>query len=490
MSEFFNTIHEGSEYLFFSNGEWRKSTSGKTIAINSPIDGSLVGNVQAITTGEVDAVFEDSLQSQKLWANYATEDRANILKIAADLIRQNANELADMKVLEIGKTKKAAFSSVMRSADIVSYTADQTELVNHQDVFFSKDFPGGDDKKTDIVTREPLGVVLAITPFNYPTNLAVTKIAPALITGNSVVVKGPTQGSICTAMLVEIFNKAGVPKGVISFVSGKGSEIGDYLISHKDVSLVDFTGSSEVGKGITIKAGLKPLILELGGKDAALVLNDCDLELAAERICEGAFSYSGQRCTAIKRVFVDKLIHDEFLNKLIEATKQKYSIVGDPRKDETQVGPIISEKQTDYVQELIFDAVESGAKIVLGGVRKANYMDATIIDGVTDRMRLAWEEQFGPVLPIISCDSLEQMIELHNKSRYGLGGSIFTRDTSLAKEIAKRLQTGVIQINAKSERYPDNFPFLGIKDSGLGIQGVRWSIEAMMRIKSVVENKV
>jgi len=489
MPDFFNTIHDDNEYKYFVAGEWKKSISGKMISINSPIDGFLVGKIQAITTGEIDGVFEKAAEAQKLWANYAIEDRANILKMAADLIRQNANELADMKALEIGKIKKAALSSVMRSADIVSYTADQIELVNYAETLYSKDFPEADDKKIAHIICEPVGVVLAITPFNYPTNLAVTKIAPALLAGNSVVVKGPTQGSICTAMLVEIFNQAGVPKGVINFVSGKGSEIGDYLISHKNMNLINFTGSTEVGKNIINKAGLKPLILELGGKDAALVLEDCNLDLAADKISEGAFSYAGQRCTAIKRVLVDKKIQAEFLKKLIEATQNKFSLVGDPRKEETQMGPLISEKQTDYVQELVFEAVESGAKIVLGGTRKANYLDATILDGVTDQMRIAWEEQFGPVLPIIACDGIEQMIELHNRSQYGLGGSIFTTDIEKGKEVAKKLQAGVIQINGKSERYPDNFPFLGVKDSGLSVQGVRWSIKSMMRLKSIVENK-
>jgi len=391
--------------------------------------------------------------------------------------------------MEVGKIKKSAVSSVKRSADIVNYTADQIGFVTHQDIISSADFPNGGDKKTDFVSREPVGVVLAITPFNYPINLAVTKIGPALLAGNSVIVKGSTQGSICTAMLVEIFNKAGVPKGVISFVSGKGSEIGDYLTAHKGISLINFTGSSGVGKELTSKTGLKTLILELGGKDAALVLEDTNIEIAANQIVDGAFSYAGQRCTAIKRVFVNKENHDVLLAKLIEITKQKYAVVGDPRKEETQMGPIISEKQTDYIQELVFDAVESGGKIVLGGVRKANYMEATIIDGVTADMRLAWEEQFGPVLPIITCDSVEQMIELHNKSQYGLGGSIFTTNIEKGKEIARQLQAGVIQINAKSERYPDNFPFLGVKDSGLGVQGIKWSIENMMRMKSIVENK-
>jgi len=489
MNDFFKDIKDNKTYKFFSGGKWQMSSSGQTIKINSPVDGSLVGEIQAMNKKEIDEMIGGAVQAQKLWANYSVEDRAAIIKKAADLIRENIDEILPIKIMEIGKTKKAAESSILRSADIISYTADQIEVVTHLDVLYSKDFPRAGESKTDLVSREPWGVVLTISPFNYPINLAVTKIAPALLTGNSVIVKGPTQGSISTAMLVEVFNKAGVPTGVINFVSGRGSEIGDYLIIHKDINMIDFTGSSDVGRSIATKAGYKPMLLEMGGKDAALVIPDADLDLAATEIVDGAFSYAGQRCTAIKRILVDKKIHDQLLEKIIAKTKEKYNLVGDPSKEETQMGPVISEKQAEYIQELIFDAVEAGAKIVLGGARKSNYFDATIIDGVNTEMRIAWEEQFGPVLPIISCDSIEQMIEIHNKSQYGLGGSIFTTDIEKAKEIAKRLEIGVININKKSERYPDNFPFLGVKDSGLGVQGIKWSIEAMMRIKSIVENK-
>ncbi|MDD5731807.1 MAG: aldehyde dehydrogenase family protein [Patescibacteria group bacterium] len=489
MDNFFQNIKDGSVYKFFSGGVWQKSKDGQTIKINSPVDGSQVGEVQAVSQGEIDEMVSGAVKAQKLWANYPVEDRAAIIKKAADLLRENMDEILPIKIMEIGKTKKAGESSILRSADIISYTADQIEAANHPEVFYSKDFPGAGESKTALVSKEPWGVVLAISPFNYPINLAVTKIAPALLAGNSVIVKGPTQGSISTAMLVEVFNKAGVPAGVINFVSGRGSEIGDYLVIHKDINMIDFTGSSEVGKSIATKVGYKPLLLEMGGKDAALVFDDADLDLTAAEIVDGAFSYAGQRCTAIKRVLVDKIVHDQLLEKIIAKTKEKYNLVGDPSKDETQMGPVISEKQAEYIQELVFDAVENGAKIVIGGARKLNYFDATVLDSVNTDMRIAWEEQFGPVLPIISCDNVEQMIEIHNRSQYGLGGSIFTTNIEKAKEIAKQLQTGVIQINKKSERYPDNFPFLGVKDSGLGTQGVRWSIIAMMRIKSIVDNK-
>lgn len=489
MPGFFDEIKEGSEYKFFSGGVWQKSKTGVTININSPIDGSLIGKIQAMNKEEIDGVVSSVCEAQKAWAKTTLDERAFILKKAAELLRENIEEIVDLKVLEIAKIRWSAMSSVKRSADIIDFVADQVEILSELKTYNSKDFPGAGDKKTAFLHREPVGVVLAISPFNYPVNLAVTKIAPALLAGNGVVVKGATQGSITTSMLVEVFNKAGVPKGLIGFVSGRGAEIGDHLIMHPMIDMINFTGSSDVGKSIALKAGYKPLLLELGGKDAALVLQDADLDLAAEEIVDGAFSYSGQRCTAIKRVLADSNIYEDLLEKIVLKANNKYALVSDPREENTQLGPVISEKQAIYLQELIDDAVEEGAEIVFGGKRKKNYIEATILDKVNENMRIAWEEQFGPVLPIIKCKGIEDMIRIHNASEYGLGGSVFSKDIVKAKEVASHLQTGVIQINKKSERYPDNFPFLGVKKSGLGVQGVRWSIESMTKYKSVVDNK-
>ena len=365
MSNFFENIHDDNVYKFFSGGKWIKSHTGNLIEIKSPIDDSLVGKIQAMAKDEIDGVFSNALDAQKAWAKIALDDRAAVLKKAAELLRQNIEEILEIKVLEIAKNVGSAKSSILRSADIIDFTADQMDVVNGQEVLYSKDFPGGGEKKTAHIIKEPVGVVLAISPFNYPINLAVTKIAPALLAGNSVVVKGPTQGSITTAMLVEIFNKAGA-SGAISFVSGKGSEIGDYLVSHKYANMIDFTGSSEVGKDIIKKAGLKPLLLELGGKDAALVLDDADLDLAAEEIVDGAFSYAGQRCTAIKRVLAHKDIHDDLIKKIAAKTKEKYSILGDPRDEKTQLNPLIINKQGEYAGELLMMLCNVGQRFWLG----------------------------------------------------------------------------------------------------------------------------
>jgi len=271
----------------------------------------------------------------------------------------------------------------------------------------------------------------------------------------------------------------------VNIITGRGTEIGDYLVQHPFVNMVSFTGSSETGKHIASVAGMKPLLLELGGKDAAIVLNDANLELTADAIVSGAFSYSGQRCTAVKRVLPMPGIAD----KLIELVKTKTLklTIGDPEKSAT-IGPLINLKQCEYVQGLIDDALEKGSILICGNKRENNIMWPTLLDNVTPEMRIAWEEPFGPVLPFIRVKSAEEAIEISNKSEYGLQGMIFTENLDLAFNIAQELQVGTVQINGKSERGPDHFPFLGTKSSGLGTQGIKYSIEAMSRPKVIAIN--
>ncbi|MGM9934030.1 MAG: aldehyde dehydrogenase family protein, partial [Clostridium sp.] len=335
--------------------------------------------------------------------------------------------------------------------------------------------------------REPLGVVLAISPFNYPINLAASKIAPAVIIGNSVVLKPATQGSISGLHLARIFEMAGLPKGVLNTVTGRGSEIGDYITSHKYVDFINFTGSTEVGERISKHSLMVPLLMELGGKDAAIVLEDSDLDLVADNIASGAYSYSGQRCTAVKRVLAVDKIADELVEK-VKMRIEKFKIGNLLENESVDIVPLISEKSADYVSQLIADAEIKGADLVIGGKREGNLIYPTLFDKVTTDMRIAWEEPFGPVVPIIRVKDMDEAVEIANASEYGLQGSIFTKNIYDAFNIADKLEVGTVQINGKTERGPDNFPFLGTKSSGMGTQGIKYSIESMSRPKLTVVN--
>lgn len=466
------------------NGEWAESDSGKTIPIHSPVDGSLVGHIQAMTKEEADRAIQNTKTNLSEWANTPIYKRAEILYRAADILMKNAEVIADILVMEIAKDKKSALSEVERTADFLRYTADVGKSLEGEAIG-GGNFPGGSKNKISYVTRVPLGTVLAISPFNYPVNLSVSKIAPALMGGNAVLLKPPTQGAISALYLVQAMNEAGLPAGILNTVTGKGSEIGDYIVTHPGINFINFTGSTEVGKHISDLAKMVPLLLELGGKDAAIVMEDADLDSTADNIVSGAFSYSGQRCTAVKRILVMDGVADELIERLTERIQALK--VGDPREN-AHITPLIDKKAADFVQELIDDALNKGATLVTGNQREGNLLAPTLFDRVTEDMRLAWEEPFGPVLPVIRIQSRDEAIAIANRSEYGLQSSVFTKNINDAFYIANRLEVGTVQVNNKTERGPDHFPFLGVKASGMGTQGVKYSIEAMTRPKAVVIN--
>lgn len=471
-------------YQYYSQGQWKSSESGETIAIVSPYLKTSIGSVQALTQDEVNQCIQSAKAAQPDWSLMSIYDRAHYLHAWADELLKMKEELATIMMKEVGKAYQDAIKEVERTADLIHYTVEEAIHLSGESLN-GEHFPGGSRSKLAVIERVPLGVVLAISPFNYPVNLAAAKLAPALITGNTVIFKPATQGSISGTKMIEALAKTNLPAGVLNLVTGKGSVIGDYLIEHDDIALVTFTGGTSTGERIAQKAKMIPLVMELGGKDPAIICEDANLELAAKQIVSGAYSYSGQRCTAIKRVLVHRSVADELVS-LIQSEVEKLS-VGSP-EDNATIVPLIDEQSADFVQGLIDDALEKGATLVLGNKREENLIYPTLLDHVTKEMRIAWEEPFGPVLPIIRVNSQEEAIEIVNASEYGLQASVFTQNLDKALTIARKLETGSIQINGRTERGPDHLPFIGIKKSGLGIQGVRRSIESMTREKVIILN--
>lgn len=471
------------EYKNLVNGD--RMANGRWIDIFSPVDESLCGRVPAMSREDIDQTVLGCRQAQEKWQRTPVFKRAEILYRAADLLEQQAEEIAGMLVMEIAKDKKSALSEVKRSADLLRYTADVGKN-SRGEAIFGDNFPGGSRNKMSFVSRVPMGTVLAVSPFNYPVNLSVSKIAPALMGGNTVLLKPATQGAVSALMTAYLLDKAGLPKGVLNTVTGRGSEIGDYTVTHPGVDFVNFTGSTQVGEHISQICSMKPMIMELGGKDAAIVLEDGDLNFVADNIVDGAYSYSGQRCTAVKRILAVEPVAGRLVEKLktrIERLKQ-----GDPREEGVTITPLISREAADAAQKLIDDALQKGAELIIGNRREGNLLAPTLIDKVTTDMELAWIEPFAPVLPILRVKNAAQAVEIANRSEYGLQSSVFTSSIDRAFAIASRLEVGTVQINNKTERGPDNFPFLGVKNSGMGTQGVKYSIEAMTRPKAVTIN--
>ncbi|MCK1207766.1 NADP-dependent glyceraldehyde-3-phosphate dehydrogenase [Streptococcus uberis] len=468
------------QYKNLVNGEWKLSEN--EIKIYAPATGEELGSVPAMSTEEVDYVYQSAKNAFQAWRELSYVERAAILHKAADILVRDAEKIGAILSKEVAKGHKAAVSEVVRTAEIINYAAEEGIRMEGE-VLEGGSFEASSKKKIAIVRHEPVGLVLAISPFNYPINLAGSKIAPALIAGNVVALKPPTQGSISGLLLAEVFAEAGVPAGVFNTITGRGSVIGDYIVEHEAVNFINFTGSTPVGERIGQLAGMRPIMLELGGKDSAIVLEDADLALAAKNIVAGAFGYSGQRCTAVKRVLVMDSVADE-LEKHVCDLVNKLS-VGMP-EDNADITPLIDTKAADFVEGLITDANEKGAKALTEIKREGNLISPVVFDHVTTDMRLAWEEPFGPVLPFIRVNSLEEAIDISNASEYGLQASVFTNNFPQAFAIAEKLEVGTVHINNKTQRGTDNFPFLGAKKSGAGVQGVKYSIDAMTNLKSIV----
>lgn len=457
----------------------------RMIEIKSPLNGEVIGSVPAMTQSEVDETIARSKNALKEWKKVPLYERADMLYRCAQLLLDKEDELANLLVREVAKDLKSAKSEVSRTADFIRFTADIAKSM-HGETIQSDRFPGFENNKISLVTRDPIGVVLAISPFNYPVNLAASKLAPALVAGNTVVFKPATQGALSGQFLAEVFYEAGFSRDVLTVITGKGSEIGDYVVTHKDINFINFTGSTEVGSHISQITCMVPLMMELGGKDAAIVLEDADIELAAKNIVAGGFSYSGQRCTAVKRILVVEEVADKLVARLKELIEELP--IGNPLEKQVTIVPLINSSAADFVCELMEDASKKGAKLIIGEKREGNLIYPTLYDYVTTEMRLAWEEPFGPVLPVMRVKNMEEAIEIANASEYGLQSSIFSENIDRAFYVADKLEVGTVQINNKTERGPDHFPFLGVKSSGLGTQGIRYSIETMTRPKATVIN--
>ena len=469
-----------TRYQNLVNGKWKSAE--QEITIYSPINQEELGTVPAMTQAEVDEAMKAARAALPAWRALSAVERAAYLHKTAAILERDKEEIGTILAKEVAKGIKAAIGEVVRTADLIRYAAEEGLRITGQ-AMEGGGFEAASKNKLAVVRREPVGVVLAIAPFNYPVNLSASKIAPALIAGNVVMFKPPTQGSISGLLLAKAFEEAGIPDGVFNTITGRGSEIGDYIIEHKEVNFINFTGSTPIGERIGRLAGMRPIMLELGGKDAALVLEDADLEHAAKQIVAGAFSYSGQRCTAIKRVIVIESVADT-LAALLQAEVTKLT-VGDPF-DNADITPVIDNASADFIWGLIDDAQEKGAQALTPIKREGNLLWPVLFDQVTKDMKVAWEEPFGPVLPIIRVASVEEAIAFANESEFGLQSSVFTNDFKKAFEIAEKLEVGTVHINNKTQRGPDNFPFLGVKGSGAGVQGIKYNIEAMTNVKSIV----
>ena len=487
-SIFFGELFDAAtgSYKSYINGKWLLSASSKLVTNFNPSTRKEQYKVQACTREEIDSAYEGCSEAQAKWRSVPLWKRAEALHGVAKILREQKETIAECLVNEIAKTRKDSLSEVERSADLIEYCAEEgVRLLSKGDLFTSDAFKGNDRNKLCMSSRIPLGTVLCIPPFNYPVNLAVSKIAPALIAGNAVLMKPPTQGSVAGLHLAQCFHQSGLfPPGLVNVLTVKASENGNYLAEHPGCHCLSFTGG-DVGLSLAKRVGMIPVQMELGGKDACVVCNDADLDLAAKHIIKGGFSYSGQRCTAVKIIFAQEEIADALIEKVLAGVNKL--TVGMP-DDNCNITPVISESSANFIEGLVLDAKEKGAKFLMEYKREGNLIWPLLLDHVRPDMDIAWKEPFGPVVPVVRVSSIDQAVEHANKNRLALQSCVFTKDIQKAIQISDSMQAGTVQINGAPARGPDHFPFQGFRDSGIGSQGIVNSIGLMSKTKTTVIN--
>ncbi|MEY9970577.1 acyl-CoA reductase-like NAD-dependent aldehyde dehydrogenase [Lysinibacillus sp. RC46] len=420
-----------------------------------------IGKVELLTIDETKDVIVAAQEAFEGWKNTSSVARGEILRVTADLLEKNIDRVAEIASSEMGKTKNEMLGEVKRGASILRYFAQEGMRATGEVL------PSANEAKLLYTIRVPLGVVAAITPWNFPVAIPLWKIAPALVYGNTVVWKPSIESALTGELIGELFQQAGLPKNVLNVVQGRGSKVGQVLLEASEVKAITFTGSNSVGQSILDTAGStnKKIQLELGGKNAAIILADANINQAAKLTIDGAMKQTGQRCTATSRVYIEEAVYEKVVEQLIEEAKKIE--VG------VTMGPVSSKGQYDSILSAIEKAKVEGAELVFGGgptkgILEGYYIDPTIFTNVTHEMSIAHEEIFGPVLAVIKVKDYEEAIRLSNDSNFGLSASIYTNNIPKAFDFINRSEVGLVQVNDETGGAEPQAPFGGMKNSSTG----------------------
>jgi len=450
-------------------GKWESSSSGDTFESLNPADGSVIGLIAGSGVRDIDLAVGAAREAFAKWRLVPPPRRGEILFRAAEILVKRKQELGELVTREMGKVLPEALGDVQEAIDMTYYMAGEGRRLSGETI--PSELPDKDCKSV----RAPIGVCALITPWNFPTAIPAWKLMPALVSGNTVVFKPSSYTPVCATRIVEILVEAGIPAGVVNLVHGAGEVAGDYLASHPGTDAISFTGSTAVGEQIARTcAGMgKKVSCEMGGKNAIIVMDDADLELAVEGAIWGGFGTSGQRCTAASRVIAHKAVYEKFLDLFLKAASKLK--LGNGLMKETDVGPLINRSQMEKVLGYIKIGKEEGARLLTGGGACANaecaggnFIEPTIFADVAPDMRIAREEIFGPVVSVIKAQDLEEAIKTVNNTKYGLVSSIYTRDVNKSAVAERELDTGIVYINASTIGAEIQLPFGGTKKSGFG----------------------
>ena len=465
--------------------KWCDSSDGKVIEVYNPATNELVDTVPSLTKEDVERAIDYADAHQKDWEAKSVIERCEVLSRFAELVEENKDELAMLLSKETGKPIKEAYNEI---ANIGIGVPGYVEKVKHEygNIVY-RGTEKGQENTIQYTIQQPLGVVVAIIPFNFPSDIFINKVPPALLMGNAVILKPASVNPLTLTRYVELLVEAGVPAGIISVVHGSGSVVGKTLTSSKKVDMVSLTGSTAAGIDAAKNCAehCAHSSLELGGNDAFILCADGDMDLAIEETVWGRLYNTGQVCCASKRFLVENSVKDEFIRKMtdkINSLKQ-----GNPQDMSTDIGCLVSEEAAIEVERQVNETIAAGATLVCGGKRNGAFYEPTILDNVTPDMEVAKDmEIFGPVIPVIGFDDLEEAIEIANKSIYGLSGSIITKDISKAIKVSEKMECGGFVINGASFFRSFEQPFGGWKYSGIGNEGIMTTLKEMSRTKTVI----
>ncbi len=472
-----------SDVSLFINGEWCSGASGKTEAIVNPATGKVMARLAHADTSDLDRALAAADAGFKTWRATSAHERYKLLRKAGELMRARAAEVAELMTLEQGKPLGEAKVEIMAAADIMDWYGEEARRM------YGRVVPARADGVTQLVIKEPVGPVAAFTPWNFPINQAVRKLSAAFAAGCSVILKGPEETPASCAALVRVFADAGLPAGVVNLVFGVPSEISSYLIPHPVIRKITFTGSTAVGKKLAAMAGehMKRATMELGGHAPAIVFADADVQGAARMLAAAKFRNAGQVCVSPTRFLVHESVHAQFVDSFVAAVSAIK--VGNGLDKETRMGPLANSRRVEAMEMFVADAVSKGATLLLGGKRSGTegyFFEPTVLVNVPMSARIMTEEPFGPIVPIASFSSFDEVVAEANRLPYGLAAYAFTASLKTATAIGAAIESGMVSINHFGLALPET-PFGGVKDSGYGSEGGTEGIEAYLSTKFITQ---
>jgi acyl-CoA reductase-like NAD-dependent aldehyde dehydrogenase len=467
------------EYQLLIDGQW--VDAGPAMEVKNKYDGKVVGIVPTARREDVDAAINAAERAEDVMADMPAYKRAEILLRTASLLRERADDMAKTIAAEAGKALKFARAEVDRAQSTFTIAAEEAKRLHGETIPLDA-VPAGEGY-FGFWTRRPVGVIAAISPFNFPLNLVAHKVAPALASGNTIVLKPATTTPLAAVKLCQILQEAGLPAGAINLVVGSGGTVGEWLVTDPRVDKITFTGSPDVGRHILSVAGIKKVTLELGNTSPVVVAPDADLDFVAKRAAVGAFYNSGQVCISVQRIYSEKQVYEPFSEKFVKATEAM--VVGDPLDERVDVGPMIDSKEVDRIEGWVNEAQTSGAKVLTGGKRNGTVYYPTVLADVDDQMKVVSEEAFAPVASVISSDDFESALKQANDTKFGLQVGVFTKDIDRVFKAVKRLNFGGVIINDTPNFRADHMPYGGNRQSGLGREGVKFAMEDMTNIQLV-----